>query len=116
VPAIVPSLLVCDLVGAEFLKVRFPERALWRRIVQNQDERYHALPSPEIPGAAGSEAQGAGREELIMDFKKCLAMPMEAVYDGIARRTARRVALIGPVYIHDLMHRFYSFLSRVGVD
>lgn len=53
---------------------------------------------------------------MIIDFKKYLALPTEAIYDGISRRTVTRTALIGQGYVHDLMHRFYSFLSRVGVD
>jgi hypothetical protein len=27
----------------------------------------------------------------------------------------QRVAIMPPIYMHDLMHRFYGFLSRVGL-
>ena len=109
-PAIVPFTILCELFMDQQVRGRGGlNRDLWRRVVQNQDERYHAVPMPGTP-------DGGDQTRAILDFKKALAVPTEAIYSGILAREVRRVALIPPVYIHDLIHRFYGFLSRVGVD
>ena len=42
-------------------------------------------------------------------------MPTDRLYDGILAGNVERVALLPDYYIHHLIHRFYSFLSRVAL-
>ena len=50
-----------------------------------------------------------------LDFKKVTALPTNALYEGVLSGKTERVALIPEYYIHDLIHRFYGFLSRVAL-
>ncbi len=76
---------------------------LWRRIKQNQDERYHHM------GAR------MWLDDLFIDFKKCVGLPTRSIYRGIRAGTITRMAVVPDVFLHDVMHRFYGFLSRVAV-
>jgi hypothetical protein len=82
----------------------------WRRIKGNQDERYHRF-EPTTIGENGTREL----PDLYLDFRRGFALPSQALYAGIRAGGIERVAVIPPVFIHDLMHRFYSYHSRVGV-
>ena len=83
---------------------------IWRRIEQNQDERYHHLVASPIGTPPIGELP-----DLYIDFKKSLSIPTQSIYDGIRINGVRRLALIPEIYIHHLMHRYYGFLSRVAL-
>ena len=53
--------------------------------------------------------------DLFLDFKKALALPTALLYQVAQEGTVERVAIVPPIYLHDLIHRFYNFLSRVAV-
>jgi hypothetical protein len=108
--ALVPYTLFCDLYMAEALRSRVSGSDVWRRIRQNQDERYHTLVARPI-----WDQQITDNREIIMDFKKLFAIPTGGLYQNITAGHIHRLALVPPVYLHDLMHRFYGFLSRVGL-
>ena len=83
---------------------------IWKRIEQNQDERYHhfkAAPVNELPESV--------LPDLYIDFKKALAIPTKSLYEGLRAQGIKRIALIPDIYIHDLMHRYYGFLSRIAL-
>ena len=52
---------------------------------------------------------------LFLDFKKSMTLPASNLYEGIRNGELRRGAVIPPIYVHDLVQRFYSFMSRVGL-
>ncbi len=54
--------------------------------------------------------------ELFLDFKKCIGIAPESLYESIAANHIARIARVPPVFIQDLTHRLYGFLSRVGPD
>ncbi len=110
-PALIPYVLLCDAFLEGQIRGRAGASDLWRRIKQNQDERYHRLAA-----APYGFAPWFGKlPDLYLDFKKMLALPTEQLYDGVTTGGIRRVAAVPPVYVHRLMHRFFGFLSRVGV-
>jgi hypothetical protein len=109
-PGLVPHVLLCELYEKGNIRVLIKGHELWRRIQQNQDERYHRFGQASIGDPSAAELP-----ELFLDFRKTLSLPTQAIYDGLDKGGVRRIAVVPPVYIHDLMHRFYGFLSRVGV-
>lgn len=109
-PDAVGQVLVCDLFGHAHMRARFRgKRDPWRRVDQNQDERYHRL------DAAAVADSDLVFHHLYLDFKKVTSVPTGALYEGILLGEVKRLALIPDVWIHDLIHRFYGFLSRVAV-
>ena len=102
---------MCDLYREEQIRGRVGGGDIWKRVRKNQDERYHKL--PEAPYRDG--ASFGNIPDLYMDFKKTFALPTEQLCQAIASNGVRRIALVPHTYIHDLMHRFYGFLARVGV-
>jgi hypothetical protein len=112
-PALVPYLVTCDLHEEQSTRAQVPPGSeFWKRIRQNQNERYHHFD----PASVGYSPAVDSLPDLYMDFKRVRALPTEQVYaalivpGGIVRR-----AVVPPVYLHDLMHRFFGFLSRVAV-
>ncbi|HSC20546.1 MAG TPA: hypothetical protein VLC07_02355 [Solirubrobacterales bacterium] len=109
-PDAVTQVLLCDLFSHAQMRARFKGmREQWRRVDQNQDERYHRL------DAAPVAESDLSLQRLYLDFKKVTSVPTAALYEGILLGDVKRVALIPDVWIHDLIHRFYGFLSRVAV-
>lgn len=80
-PALVPFTLLCDLYPSTTARVRVNASDLWKRIRQNQDERYHTMigPSGFGPSAAGAKED----DQVVIDFKKTLAAPTGSLYEGI---------------------------------
>jgi hypothetical protein len=112
-PGLVANVLLCDVYQEESLRLRggtHIKTDIWRRIKQNQDERYHHFEPPSI-----EEPPQAELPDLYLDFKRTLAVPTQRLYDGLRAGGVKRMAVVPSVYVHDLVHRFYSFLSRVGV-
>jgi hypothetical protein len=111
-PQAVSQVLVCQLHDRDQIRPRFKgEGDLWSRIKENQDERYRRFPAAEVEGTEDP----AYLHELFLDFKKATSMPCERMYDGVLGGDVERIALVPPYYIHDLIHRFYGFLSRVAL-
>ena len=109
-PHLVPFVILCGAYTQQEVRNREGvNQGVWRRIEQNQDERYYHLPAAPIGNPATGDLPG-----LVLDFKKAYGIPTPALYDGMAHGVLR-VAMIPPVYLHDLMHRFYAFHSRVAL-
>jgi hypothetical protein len=106
-----PHVLACDAFLGEDIRHRVPEGSKgWSRVGKNQDERYHHLPSSPF-----ADAEEIVLPDLFLDFKKSLAFPTSFLYEGLRTGDVRRTARVPPIYLHDLVHRFYGFLSRVAV-
>jgi len=109
-PAVIPQVLLCDLYKQEEVRPRIGGADIWKRINQNQDERYHYLKAAPIGDPPQDELP-----DLCLDFKKTLALPTKSLYEGVDGGQVKRVAVVPPLYIHDLVHRFYGYHSRVGL-
>jgi len=81
---------------------------LWKRVIQNQDERYHRLDGAPINGT--EETLPA----LIADFKTTFSLPNEFAYWLVSTSQAIRKGALIPPYLEDFMHRLYYFLGRVA--
>jgi hypothetical protein len=108
-PVAVPHVLVCEAYAEGDARGRVRESRLFKLMQQNRDERYHHFPTAPIADTAEVLA------DVYMDFKKSLAIPTTQLYEGIRVGDVQRKATVPPVYRHDLMHRFYGYLSRVAV-
>lgn len=124
-------LLCCALFTQDEIRERSNlNNTLWRRVSQNQDERYHYL--NEAPIYSLTEIQNKSSAnivenkanivpdpenvipELIADFKTAFSLPIEFAYWLISIKEAtRRGALFSP-FLEDFMHRHFTFLGRVA--
>jgi hypothetical protein len=110
--AILPYALLFSLYPPEAVKVRIQETKLWKLAQNNQNERYHFVPDPRDIFFPGEQDN---RSRLAIDFKKAMMMPITNIYYGISLGLTKRLAVMPAIYVHDLMHRCYAFLSRVGL-
>jgi hypothetical protein len=108
-PSILPHIILCDLNEESEIRGRAEGSDLWRRIQQNQDERYHHLSAADVALSTRS------LPNLYLDFKKPFTFPLAVLYDAINAPSVERVALLPAPYIHHLVHRFHAFLSRVAL-
>ena len=109
-PALISHVLLCEVYRRNEFRVPMKGSEPWRRIEQNQNERYHHLQGASVGDTCESELP-----DLYLDFKKTLGLAPQDLYEGLGRGQLARVAVVPPIYLHDLMHRFYGFLSRVGL-
>lgn len=88
-------------------KLGKPER---KAVEKNQNERYHCL-------GEGSSPQGDAIAPLMLDLRTPFAVPAGVLYEQLAEVEvdAARVGVIPDIHSHDLMHRFYSYQSRVAL-
>lgn len=102
-------LLFCALFTQGEVKSRSNLKSdQWKRVRQNQDERYHYLSEAPVHDTENS------LPELIADFKTTFSLPVEFVYWLVSTGQAtRKGGLLSP-YLEDFMHRLYSFLGRVA--
>lgn len=111
-PAALTHILLCDAHEESELKKRLPDglgSKDFRRIAGNQNERYHRIESAEIRDT------GTDIEPLFLDFRRHFSIPCPAVYEQFASGSAGRTARLPAYYLHDLNHRFYSYLARVAI-
>lgn len=111
-PTALSHILLCDAHKESELKQRLPEglgSKDIRRIAQNQNERYHRIEDAEIRDA------GLEVEALFLDFRRYFSIPCPDIYDQLASTTAGRTARLPAYYLHDLNHRFYTYLARVAI-
>ena len=110
-PGLVPHVLMCDVFSFDDLRPRFHGKGdIWRRVQQNQDERYQHFEPAIVEDGSVKELP-----DLYMDFKRSLSIPTDLIYQAVESQEVTRIAVIPDIHSHDVMHRYYSFLSRVGV-
>lgn len=112
-----PSVLLCE---ARLVHdgVRLPQfdRDIWRRVSQNQDERYHVLDA--VP--ADADQLGQGFAQLLIDFKRYFTVETGEIYQRLrlgaanASKVLRRSELESP-YREDLSQRFATYQSRIAL-
>jgi len=109
-PSLIPHLLLCDLYEEGQLRGSQEIKSdIWRRIRANQDERYHHL------SAATVGESSLNLPDLYIDYKKIYGLPTANLYMGIGALSIARLAVMPPIYLHDFIHRFFAFQSRVAV-
>jgi hypothetical protein len=108
---ILPSVLLCEVITADELLTLVPKgKDIWKRIIQNKDERYHVL-SQVSPT---SDAAGQGLPAMGIDFKRHFSIFTDELYTQLRMGVGRRCCLNSP-YLEHLSSRFANYLSRVGL-
>jgi hypothetical protein len=106
----IPYVLLCECYDEDRRRAELPVSSrLWSDVQTNQRERYHHF--KEAPVAQATVTVPT----ITLDFKRNFTVPTEELYRAIQAGGVTRAAIVPPIYVHDLMHRFYGFLSRVGV-
>jgi hypothetical protein len=105
---LVPQILCCDAFTEDEVRVR-ASGLKFARLKDNQVERFHYLP------AAPSGSTGTTVRESYLDFRGVFSVFTEGLYEAIEQGSVRRVGIVPPVYLQDLTHRVYGFLSRVAL-
>lgn len=108
---LLPNILFCEVITAADLRGRNRlDSDIWKRVVQNKDERYHFLRSVDPVDDAGRE----GIADLAIDFKRYFTIKTDEVYAQLAIEARRRARLISP-YLEHLCDRFAYFQQRVAL-
>ena len=106
----IPHIILLQASDKEIeIKARIAQFELWNQVKKNEHKRYHIFEKSIIEGEDNEVAT------LYIDFKKPIALPATSIYEGIRIGKIRRLAVIPPPYIYDLIQRFNSFFSRVGL-
>ena len=79
----------------------------WKRVNQNQDERFHHLYEETIDDGAEHVP------DLYADFKRIFSLPVEYTYQLLEKGGVTRKVLLQDPYLRDFVQRLHSFLSRV---
>ena len=110
-PNAVTEVLLCELHNSDEFRPRFVGKSkLWERVKGKHDQRYHVVPAAPVTPVGITYLS-----TFYLDFKKVFSLTTEDLYDGILAGDIERVARM-PVYeLHELIDRFYGYLSRVAV-
>jgi hypothetical protein len=105
---LLPQMLCCDAFTENEIRVRL-SGVKFERVRDNQVERFHCLPAASVRGSSES------RPEIFLDFRGVFSVFTEGLYLAIEQGSVRRLAVVPPVYLQDLTHRVFGFLSRVAL-
>ncbi|MHB1674831.1 MAG: hypothetical protein ACYCSP_11365 [Acidobacteriaceae bacterium] len=106
---LLPNVLLCTADIAENLKNSgsIPIGSdIWKRIVQNKDERYQYI--REV--TTTEDGEGKGIPALLIDFKHAFSLPTDLIYGQLRRNEKRRAILTSP-YREHLSSRYAYFIS-----
>lgn len=101
--------LLCEAYNEATIRTPDMRSDIFRRVKQNQDERYHHIGPAPIVGGDGSQL------DIFIDFKSIFSLPSETIYLAVRDFAGMRLAVVPPIYVHDLIHRCYAFQSRVAL-
>ncbi|MDP9174676.1 MAG: hypothetical protein M3O30_12535 [Planctomycetota bacterium] len=108
----IPNVLLCEAIETETLKGRVPSgKDIWKRIIQNKDERYHCLEC--VP--AEHDLEGSGMCSIGIDFKRYFTVPTDEIYRRIEIGQARRRCVLITPYAEQLLDRFFHFQARIPI-
>lgn len=94
------------------LKATLAGSDIWRRVIKNNDERYHALQS----APAGCDRLRSGLPDLIIDFKRFFTIPAEELTKQCSQEPgAKRRCHLKEPYREHFQTRASFYLQRVGV-
>jgi len=108
---ILPSVLFCEVVTVDELVGSVPKgKDIWKRIIQNKDERYQVL--EEVRPT--EYALETGIPALGIDFKRYFSIPTDELYVQLKMGANRRSRLNNP-FLEGFCSRFAHYLSRVAL-
>lgn len=106
-----PNVLLCEVSLAIDLKGNVASgRDIWKRIIQNKDERYQFLRA--VP--ALQDAMNEGFADLGIDFRRYFSVPTDELYEQFNLGARRRCRLLSPFKEH-FMDRLGYFVARVAL-
>ncbi len=74
------------------------------------DQRYQRL------GPANLWSSANEKLDLVLDFKKVISIPTEGIYNVLDNDSSHRMTVIRPLHLQNLVQRFYSYHSRIGIE
>ncbi len=82
-PNALSHVLLCDALEEKEIRARVPNFGSkdWKRVDQNQNERYHHFSEAEIGAGSGQQLGG-----IWLDFRKHVSLPTGAFYEQLAAR------------------------------
>ena len=103
-----PRVQCCDLFLYSQIRepYEFTNRP-WTLVKDNRDERYHRVPSEDIPNF--------DQPELFLDFRRLISVPTGYLYGKLRDGSIERCGTIPSPWINHLVQRCYRFQSRVCV-
>lgn len=102
-------ILLCGLLLEDEIRTRPKLKSdIFRRIRQNQDERYHHFIGSKI----GETEQVL--PDLYADFIGTFSLPLEFMYSLVDKGLTIRKGVLPTPFLEDFIHRLYSFLGRVA--
>jgi hypothetical protein len=107
---LLPSILFCEAVVAQNIRANIQNKHLWRKVVNNKDERYQVLQSV----SADEDQLGQGLPALGVDFKRFFTIPRDEVYFRLKAEAKRRCYMSSP-YMEHLSARFAYYQCRVAL-
>ncbi|OFV96271.1 MAG: hypothetical protein A3F68_09630 [Acidobacteria bacterium RIFCSPLOWO2_12_FULL_54_10] len=107
---LVPNILLCEVIDENTLRPKIRGSDIWKRIVGNQDERYHSFP----PIKATADLLGQGLPALIVDFKRVFTIPSTELYRRLVLGLRRRAVLTNP-FLQHFSSRFGYYCLRVAL-
>lgn len=111
---LIPNVVLCEVDLAQNLKGDSeriaPGSETWKRVTQNQVDRFQYL--REIMSA--DDALNEGIPALLVDFKRIFTLPTDGLYEQLLRVAKRRTVLASP-YREHLSSRHAHFISRVAL-
>jgi hypothetical protein len=106
----IENVLFCEAMSTSEMRSNLPPgKDIWKRIIQNKDERYQCLEAVPPPQDLAKE----GIPSLGCDFKRFVTIPIDGVYRRLEiEPTLRRTRLLTP-YAEHLLHRYCNFQCRI---
>jgi len=109
---LLPSILFCEVFALEELvDVNRIEANIYKRVIQNKDERYHFL--QEV--TSGEDLMGKGLPNLGIDFKRYFTVATEEVYQQFSNATGVRRCYLCSPYLEHLSTRFCYYQFRIAL-
>jgi len=104
------GVLLYEAEPARNVRTTIGGRDIWKRIIQNKDERYHLL--EEVPSQF--DAHNEGLPALVIDFKRYFTLEPDEVYrQCLTGNGAKRRCRVETPYREHLQTRAASYLQRV---
>jgi hypothetical protein len=103
------GVLVFEAEPAPDVRAKIAGSDIWRRIIQNRDERYHLLEAvpPEL------DLAGIGLPSLVIDFKRFFTLGPDEIYRQCADAHANRRCRLEMPYREHLQTRAAFYFQRV---
>jgi hypothetical protein len=106
----IENVLLCEAMSTSEMKnIVPPGKDIWKRIIQNKDERYQCLES--VPST--QDLAGTGIPSLGCDFKRFVTIPVDELYRRIELDPSLRRARLLTPYAEHMLHRFCNFQCRI---